>query len=75
MNSLGYIFQKKHTVRRTRSANGNKLCQPVPGHPEVAANKLAQAWNLMNLSNAKTLGCAKTYAKNWCKQNANSRLI
>ena len=40
---------------------------PVPGHPESAANKLAQVWNRMNLNNAKTVGCAKTLARNWCE--------
>ena len=46
------------------------LCQPVPGHPEVAANKLAQAWNVMNLSSAKTLSSTKSLAHEWYKKNA-----
>ena len=54
----------------TRSASSDNLCQPVPGHPEVAANKLAQIWNLSNLSAAKTLRSARTSVKEWFKLNA-----
>ena len=56
MSPLGYIFQNKDSARLTRSSNSHKLVQPVPGHPESAANKLAKVWNIMNLDTAKTLG-------------------
>ena len=75
LNQLGLIFQKKPTLRTTRSVNSNNLCQPVPGHPELAANKLAQVWNVMNLSKAKSVRCAKTSAKNWYKQSAKPMII
>jgi hypothetical protein len=74
MNPLGRIFQKKVSVKNTRSVSSDNLCQPVPGHPEAAANKLAQVWNVMNLSDAKTLGCARTSARKWFKQNAKNLL-
>ena len=48
--------------------SSNNLCQPIPGHPEAAVNKLAQVWNLMNLGSAKTLGCAKALAQKWYRQ-------
>ena len=70
MSPLGCIFQGKSSVKNTRSSGSDNLCQPVPGHPELAANKLAQVWNLMNLSNAKTLASAKVSAREWYKQNA-----
>ena len=44
----------------------------MPGHPEAAANKLAQTWNVMNLSSAKTLGSARSAARKWYKENAKS---
>ena len=47
-------------------------CQPVPGYPEAAANKLAQVWNEMNLSNAKSLNSAKSVAQKWYNQNSKS---
>ena len=56
MNSLGHIFENKHSLKKTQSMSGLNLYQPVPGHPEAAANKLAQVWNAMNLSTAKSLG-------------------
>ena len=33
----------------------NKLCQPVPGHPELTSNKMAQIWNNLKLHNAKSI--------------------
>ena len=53
MNPVGQIFENKLSTRFTRSVNSNKLCQPIPGHPEAASNKLAQVWNLMNISSEK----------------------
>ena len=70
MNPLGQIFEKKVSTRCTRSINSDKLCQPVPGHSEAASNKLAQVWNLMNLSSAKTLGTVRNLARKWYNQNA-----
>ena len=70
MSPLGCIFKDKLSTRNTRSALSGNLCLPVPGHPESAANRLAQVWNLMNLSSAKTLGSARTLAHKWFKENA-----
>ena len=67
MNPLGRIFENKLSVKCTRSTRSKNLCQPIPGHPEAAVNKLAQAWNAMNLSSAKTLGSAKSLAQKWNK--------
>ena len=72
MNPLGHILQKKLSVKNTRSGYNNKLSLPVPGHPEAAANKLAQVWNEMNLSDAKSLYHAKTIAQKWYNHNAKS---
>ena len=70
MNPLGCIVQNKLSSRITRSAGCDKLCEPVPGHPENAANRLAQIWNISNLSSAKTLGSARTSVREWFKQNS-----
>ena len=70
MNPLGQIFQNKVSTRFTRSTNSNKLCQPIPGHPQAASNKLAQVWNIMNLSTAKNLGSVRNLARTWYSQNA-----
>ena len=67
MNPLGRIFQRKVQTRMTISADHENICQPVPGHPEVAANKLAQIWNILNLNSAKSLGSAV-----WCKMHDSS---
>ena len=70
MNLLGCVFNNKLSSKITRSMSSNNLCQPIPGHPEAAINKLAQVWNLMNLGSAKTLGCAKSLAQKWYRQCA-----
>ena len=70
MDPLGCIFQNKVSARLTQSTSSGKLCQPIPGHPEVAANKLAQVWNLMNLDTAKTLGSARNCARKWFRDNS-----
>ena len=67
MNTLGSIIESKHALKNTRSVTRLNLCQPVPGHPEVAANKLAQIWNAMNLNKAKTLSSAKASVHEWFK--------
>ena len=69
MNPLGQIFRNKLSTKHTRSSNCDNLCQTVPGHPEVAANKLVQTWNLMNLSSANTLVSARSLARKWYKNN------
>ena len=71
MNPLGCIFPVKSTIRSTRSSGESKLCQPVPGYPQLASNKLAQLWNLSNLDTAKTLGSAKSLVTEWIRKNAN----
>ena len=42
MGTLGFIFEKKPSVKNTRSNYNGKLCQPSPGHPELTSNKMAQ---------------------------------
>ena len=59
MNSLGRLFQT-HVSERYQ----DKLLQPIPGYPDAASNKLAQIWNSMKLSNASTLGNARSLAQN-----------
>ena len=34
MDTLGFIFEKKPSIKDTRPKYNDKLCQPVPGHPE-----------------------------------------
>ena len=63
MNPLECIFQNKLSSRITRSASSDKLRQPVPGHPENAANRHAQIWNISNLNAAKSLGSARSSAR------------
>ena len=67
MNSLGNIFNNNVSKRNTRSADDTKLCQPIPGYPEAAANRLANVWNVMNLSSAHSLGQARASARDWYK--------
>ena len=62
---LGCIFQNKASIRCTRLNSSEKLCQPIPGHLEGVANNLAQVWNIMNLSTAKSLGSARDLARKW----------
>ena len=69
MNPLGLIFQTSGSSRCTRSSNSDNICLTVPGHPEAAANKLAQIWNEANLSTAKTLGSARVLTQKWYNQN------
>lgn len=68
-NPLGHVYQNRAPLKNTRTSNSSKLCLPIPGHPEAATNKLAQVWNLMNLSSAKTLGNARALARKWYGQN------
>ena len=51
MDTLGFIFEKKPSIRDNRSKYNEKLCQPVPGHPELTSNKMAQIWNNLQLNN------------------------
>ena len=69
MNPLGKIFQKKVPIKQTRSYTSDKLFQPINGHPEAATNKLAQIWNLANLSSANSLGSARSLAREWYKKS------
>ena len=46
---LGFIFEKP-SMRNNRSKYSDKLCQPVPGHPEITSNKMAQIWNNLKLN-------------------------
>ena len=71
MDTLGFIFEKKPQVKNTRSKYNDNLCQPVPGYPELTANKMAQVWNNMNLSNAKSLACTiyRASALKWYQKN------
>ena len=69
MNTLGFIFENKSSVKNTRSKFSDKLRQPVPGHPELTSNKMAQIWNNLNLSKAKSIACTKTSALKWYQKN------
>ena len=52
------------TLKKTGVAL-RKLCQPVPGHPELTSNKMAQIWNYLKLNNAKSIACViEWYRKN-----------
>ena len=70
MDPLGKIFHAKLSSRITRSANSDSLCKPVPGYPEVAANKLAQIWNILDLSSIKSLSGVRAAAREWCRKNS-----
>ena len=74
MDTLGSIFHKKSSVINTRSQNSNNLHLTITGHQEVAANKLAQVWNMMNLNDAKSVGCAKSLAQKWYKESGKNLL-
>ena len=39
------------------------------GHTELTANKMAQIWNNMNLSNAKSIACTRASALKWYQKN------
>jgi hypothetical protein len=70
MNSLGFIFEKKNSVKNTRSKYNGKLCQPVPGHPELTSNKMAQIWNTFDLSNSKSIACTRASVIKWYQNNS-----
>ena len=69
MDTLGFIFEKKPSIKDTRSKYNDKLCQPVPGHPELTSNKMAQIWNNLNLSNSKSIACTRASALKWYQNN------
>ena len=69
MNTLGFIFEKKPSIKDMRSKYNGKLCQPVPGHPELTSNKMAQIWNLLKLNNAKSIACVRASALEWYRNN------
>jgi hypothetical protein len=69
MNTLGFIFENKLSIRNTRSKFSDKLRQPVLGHPELTTNKMVQIWNKLNLSNAKCIMCTKASALKWYRKN------
>ena len=70
LNPLAVIFQKKPTMKNTCSAGSDKLIHPVPGYPQVASNKLAQVWNIEDVSSAKSLGSARISVRAWFKHNS-----
>ena len=69
MDTLGFIFEKKPSIRDNRSKYNEKLCQPVPGHPELTSNKMAQIWNNLKLNNAKSITDVRASALEWYRQN------
>ena len=69
MNTLGFIFEKKPSIKDMRSRYNDKLCQPVPGHPELTSNKMAQIWNDLKLNNAKSITCVRASAREWYQKN------
>ena len=62
MDKLGFIFEKKPSIRDNRSKYNDKLCKPVPGHPELTSNKMAQIWNNLKLNNAKSIAGVRASA-------------
>ena len=72
MDTLGFIFEKKPSIRDNRSKYNEKLCQPVPGHPELTSNKMAQIWNNLKLNNAKSIADVRASALEWYRQNLQS---
>ena len=72
MDKLGFIFEKKPSIRDNRSKYNEKLCQPVPGHPELTSNKMAQIWNNLKLHNAKSIPGVRASALEWYWQNLQS---
>ena len=69
MDTLGFIFEKKPSIRDNRSKYNGKLCQPVPGHPELTSNKMAQIWNNLQLNNAKSIADVRASALEWYRTN------
>ena len=69
MDTLGFIFEKKPSIRDNRSKYNEKLCQPVPGHPELTSNKMAQIWNNLQLNNAKSIVDVRASALEWYRTN------
>ena len=69
MDTLGFIFEKKPSIRDNRSKYSEKLCQPVPGHPELTSNKMAQIWNNLQLNNAKSIADVRASALEWYRTN------
>jgi len=63
------IFEKKPSIKDMRSEYNGKLCQPVPGHPELTSNTMAQIWNLLKLNNAKSIACVRASALEWYRNN------
>ena len=59
------------TLKKTGVAL-RKLCQPVPGHPELTSNKMAQIWNYLKLNNAKSIACVRASALEWYRKNPQS---
>ena len=67
-----YIFKVptlKISIRDNRSKYNEKICQPLPGHPELTSNKMAQIWNNLKLNNAKSIAGVRASALEWYWQN------
>ena len=73
--TLGFIFEKKPSIRDNRSKYNDKLCQPVPGHPELTSNKMAQIWNNLQLNNAKSIADVRASALEWYRTNLQDWLL
>ena len=56
-------------IKVNQSSLGLKLCQPVPGHPELTSNKMAQIWNNLQLNNAKSIADVRASALEWYRTN------
>ena len=69
MDTLGFIFEKKPSIRDNRSKYNEKLCQRVPGHPELTLNNMAQIWNNLQLNNAKSIADVRASALKWYRTN------
>ena len=66
------MFWVHESIRDNRAKYNDKLCQPVPGHPELTSNKMAQIWNNLKLNNAKSIACVIASALEWYRKNPQS---
>ena len=56
----------------SRFTYSDKIKTPVPGHPNLAINLMAHAWNeIFELRNCTTVGKAKIAAKRWARSLKN----
>ena len=69
LHSTQHIMTDLLVVELYRSKYNDKLCQIVPGHPELTSNKMAQIWNNLKLNNAKSIACFRASVLEWYRKN------